>query len=172
MIEHDCQGSQLNRRLLQHQNPHKWRFCRRNGRQVQNGKSTTLQILKIFCDTVCEVFASSLRPPNATDINQLLDEKNAEGWPGCLGSIDCMHWQWKNCPSAWSGQFKGKEGAPKIVLEAKADSSCRFWHFFFRVPGSPQRHQCPETVYDMKLHVWRLILHGIRSNLFQRAISG
>ena len=100
------------------------------------GKSTALLTLKQFCETVCEVFANSLREPNANDIDRLLDESKRQAWPGCLGSIDCMHWKWKNCPTAWSGQFKGKEGAPTIVLEAIADSNCRFWHFFFGVPGS------------------------------------
>ena len=32
--------------------------------------------------------------------------------------------------------FKGKEGTPTVILEATADSSGRFWHFFFGMPGS------------------------------------
>jgi hypothetical protein len=28
-----------------------------------------------------------------------------------IGSLDCMHWQWKNCPSALKGQYQGKEKA-------------------------------------------------------------
>ena len=27
---------------------------------------------------------------------------------GCVGSWDCQNWEWKNCPVAWAGQFKGK----------------------------------------------------------------
>jgi Plant transposon protein len=43
------------------------------------------------------------------------------GVDGMLGSLDCMHVGWKNCPVAWQGAFQGKEKAPTIVLEAVAD---------------------------------------------------
>ena len=54
-----------------------------------------------------------------------------------LGSIDCMHWQWKNCPVAWKGQFtRGDQGVPTIMLEAFASADLWIWHAFFGVAGS------------------------------------
>jgi hypothetical protein len=47
-----------------------------------------------------------------------------------------MHWTWKNCPSAWSGQYTGKEKEPTIVLEAVASQDLWIWHAFFGMPGS------------------------------------
>ncbi|XP_074352313.1 uncharacterized protein LOC141691473 [Apium graveolens] len=29
----------------------------------------------------------------------------ARAFSGMMGSIDCMHWQWKNYPKAWKGMF-------------------------------------------------------------------
>ncbi|CAN1298897.1 hypothetical protein LINPERPRIM_LOCUS23989 [Linum perenne] len=54
-----------------------------------------------------------------------------------LGSIDCMHWPWKNCPVAWKGQFtRGDQGVPTIMLEAVASQDLWIWHAFFGVAGS------------------------------------
>jgi hypothetical protein len=52
-----------------------------------------------------------------------------------IGSIDCMHWTWKNCPTAWQGEFRGKQPEPTIILAAFASQSLWIWHAFFGVPG-------------------------------------
>ena len=55
---------------------------------------------------------------------------------GQLGSLDCMHVGWKNCPVAWQGQETGKECSPTIVLEAMCDHNLWFWHTSFGWAGS------------------------------------
>ena len=101
------------------------------------GESTCLENLQRFCQALIALYGDEfLRSPNIMDLHRLLDENNEAGWPGCIGSIDCMHIRWKNCPSAWAGMFTGKEGTPTVVLEAVADHYGRIWHFFFGCPGS------------------------------------
>ena len=59
-----------------------------------------------------------LRSPNNIDIARLLQTGEQRGFPGTLGSIDCMHWKWKNCPTAWQGMYTGHCHEPTIILEA------------------------------------------------------
>lgn len=54
-----------------------------------------------------------------------------------LGSIDCMHWEWERCPTAWKRQFtRGDIGASTIMLEAVASHDLQIWHAYFGVAGS------------------------------------
>ena len=62
-----------------------------------------------------------LRSPTREDLEHILQDNEACGFPRMLGSIDCMHWRWEKCPLAWRGKFTcGDYGLPTIVLEAIA----------------------------------------------------
>jgi hypothetical protein len=101
------------------------------------GESQAIKCVKRFAVAIVQVFGEEyLRSPNAQDTARLLEQNKARGFPGMLGSIDCMHWSWKNCPAAWHGQFKGHKKDSTIILEAVADYETWIWHAFFGMPGS------------------------------------
>ena len=100
-------------------------------------ESTAIDCLYRFCRPIVAVFgAKHLRSPNAEDTAQILENNEARGFPGMLGSIDCMHWSWKNCPFAWQGMYKGAKGHCSVVLEAVATEDLWIWHAFFGMPGT------------------------------------
>jgi hypothetical protein len=51
----------------------------------------------------------------------ILEYNISRGFPGMLGSIDCIYWSWKNYPAAWYEQFKGHKKDRAIIREAVAD---------------------------------------------------
>ncbi|XP_062188842.1 uncharacterized protein LOC133892125 [Phragmites australis] len=123
---------------------------------VRIGASTAMMALRKYVEAIVQVFGEEyLRAPNETDTAHLLAEGERRGFPGMLGSIDCMHWVWKNCPKAWHGAYTGHTRKPSIVLEAVASYDLWIWHAFFGMPGS---------LNDIN------VLH--RSNLFTRLIDG
>ena len=69
-------------------------------------RSTALECLEKFCEGIIHCYEEEFcRRPNVADIQRLLAKAEERGFPGMLGSIDCMHWQWRNCPVAHAGQF-------------------------------------------------------------------
>eukprot|EP00918_Siedleckia_nematoides_P014899 GHVU01032317.1.p1 GENE.GHVU01032317.1~~GHVU01032317.1.p1 ORF type:complete len:448 (+),score=58.83 GHVU01032317.1:216-1559(+) len=105
---------------------------------LELAESTVLESLRRFCAAVNAVFSHEyVREPTEEDTARILRVYDKHGWPGCIGCIDCMHWQWKNCPTALAGQFRGpKSKHPTVVLEAVADAELWLWHVSFGGPGS------------------------------------
>ena len=104
---------------------------------LKMGESTVLQTVKEFVKIVYSVYGPEfLRPPNQQEIEHILRSNEARGFPGMIGSIDCMHWEWANCPTGWHGMYKGHKGKPTMILEAVATKDLRIWHAFFGLPGS------------------------------------
>lgn len=96
---------------------------------IKIGESTTIESMKRFCRAIVEIFSGQyLRSPTPDDVSRLLYIGEKRGFLGMLGSLDCMHWRWKNCPTAWTGQYAGRSGSPTIILEAMADYDLWIWH--------------------------------------------
>ncbi|GJU58324.1 ALP1-like protein [Tanacetum coccineum] len=106
---------------------------------LQIGERTQRRCLVEFTKCIHILYVEKyLRKPTLVDIENLYalhEEKH--GLPGMLGSIDCMHWDWKNCPKALAAQFKRRDHKyPTIMLEAVADQRLWIWHAYFGVPGA------------------------------------
>ncbi|CAN6683086.1 unnamed protein product [Malus baccata var. baccata] len=61
-------------------------------------KSTAIENLKRFCQAIQAIYgATYLRKPNREDLNRLPRKADKRGFLDMIGSLDCMHWEWKNC---------------------------------------------------------------------------
>jgi hypothetical protein len=66
---------------------------------VRIGESTALESLHRFVIAIVDLFEDGyLRHPNEANTACLLALGEKNGFPRMIGSIDCMHWAWKNCP--------------------------------------------------------------------------
>ncbi|XP_022030678.1 uncharacterized protein LOC110931600 [Helianthus annuus] len=79
-----------------------------------------------------------LRMPIATDVPLLYEaHQRIHGFPGMLGSLDCMHWEWATCPTAWKGQrHRGDHEGPTLILQAIASQDLWIWHTYYGMVGA------------------------------------
>uniref|UniRef100_A0A0D2ZTF0 DDE Tnp4 domain-containing protein n=1 Tax=Brassica oleracea var. oleracea TaxID=109376 RepID=A0A0D2ZTF0_BRAOL len=70
------------------------------------GATTARLCVENFVEAIINLFDDEyLRRPTPADLQRLLHIGEVRGFPGMIGSIDCMHWEWKNCPTAWKCQY-------------------------------------------------------------------
>ena len=71
-------------------------------------------------------------------MTNISNEMASKGFPGCLSSWDCKHFNWKNSPNRLHGQHQGhSEGGKKtLILEAICDHRQYFWHINFGDAGT------------------------------------
>lgn len=85
---------------------------------VRMADSTCIDAIVRFVTALVQLFGPEyLREPNVKHTTKTLALGEARGFPGMLGSVNCMHWQWKNCLLGLHGQYKGHTKEPTIILE-------------------------------------------------------
>jgi hypothetical protein len=92
---------------------------------VRIRESIAVESLKKFVKEVVNVFSEEyLKSPNSNEIARLVAVNEKREFLGMLGSIDCMHWKWKNYSTAWKGQYTDHSREPTLILEAVASYDC------------------------------------------------
>jgi len=104
---------------------------------VRYSRSTIATGVKLFTEFMVDDFGPLyLRPPTRREIESILARNSERGLPGCLGSLDCSHWEWSSCPKARAGTYQGRDGRRSIVIEAICDEDTWIYHIFAGSPGS------------------------------------
>nr|XP_043639316.1 uncharacterized protein LOC122610389 [Erigeron canadensis] len=115
---------------------------------LQMAQDTGYPCLDAFYKYVIHLYQHEyLRRPTETDIERLSTKhEQVHGFPGMLGSIDCMHCGWRNCLVAWQGQLHARrQEAPTIMLEAVA--SYDLWIWDLKVEFSVNGHRFGKGYY-------------------------
>ena len=69
-----------------------------------------------FCSKMVMLYDEFIIPPKTQDeIDRVTLVYKLKGLPGCIGSIDCIHVPWENCPAMWRSLYQGKEGHPAVA---------------------------------------------------------
>jgi hypothetical protein len=69
---------------------------------LRMGERTHRDAMHWFCQAVVFGFGEYyLREPTVEDTRRLLSMNESRGFPGMIGGIDCMQWEWKNYPFGW-----------------------------------------------------------------------
>ncbi|GJZ33963.1 putative nuclease HARBI1 [Tanacetum coccineum] len=134
---------------------------------LQMGEHTTCYCLDNFNKCIIDLHMSKyLRKPTMAGVEKIYDaHENIHGFPGMLGSIDCMHWEWKNYSKSWQGKYgRGDKKYPTVMLEVVASQDLWIWHAFFGVAGANNDINVLDNsplFYDLLDDIAPFVLNGV-----------
>ncbi|XP_022032098.1 uncharacterized protein LOC110933171 [Helianthus annuus] len=101
-------------------------------------RKCTTAIRQLAYDTTSDAWDEYLRMPTAADVPLLYEaHQRIHEFPGMLGSLDCMHWEWGACPTAWKGQHhRGDHDGPTLISQAVVYQDLWIWHAYFGIAGT------------------------------------
>jgi hypothetical protein len=96
---------------------------------VLMGESTCLEAMCRFCQAVIAMFGEYyLMEPTFEDTRWFLSINEYRVFPGMIGSIDCMHSEWKNCPFGWQDQYNDHAEGCIAILGAVISQDLLIYH--------------------------------------------
>lgn len=113
--------------------------CTRNMDDQARISKTSLNDFRMeFCQLIDDVYGPQfLRRPTADELLRISAEQFAPiGFPGCVGSLDCMHVPWKNAPKLWQGAYANRDKSTSIILQAWCDHDLYVHDIYVGRPGS------------------------------------
>jgi hypothetical protein len=88
----------------------------------------------LFVRTVLHVFGPRYlnRDPSVAEMRKITAAYAEEGFNGCIGSVDCMHISWKQCPFELKGQYKNPHAGKlaTITCEGVCDHNLYCWSWY------------------------------------------
>nr|XP_043615652.1 protein ALP1-like [Erigeron canadensis] len=106
---------------------------------LQMSERTSREACLKFCIGIREIYGPTyLRRPTPTNLHRMYYvHEQLLGFPGMIGSIDCMHWPWELCPAAWRGTYtSGHVGRSSLILQAVASNDLWIWNAYLGQQGS------------------------------------
>jgi len=115
-------------------------FCEaayRSDQYVRLSRLTVAQATKLLLEFIVRRWETTyLRRPSQSELKKMMERSVERCVPGCIGSLDCTHWEWNQCPTGMAGAYQSRRGPRGVVVEAVGDEDLWIWHLFVGAPGS------------------------------------
>jgi hypothetical protein len=93
------------------------------------GESTCNYLFVIFVINFATRLKSEfIRMPEGEELHLIHNVYRKLGFPGCIGSIDCTHVRWRNCPVRFTNYCSGKSGFPTLSFQVVVTHDRRVIH--------------------------------------------
>lgn len=109
---------------------------------IQELSGVSIEVQRKFLHKFCHLFSNTQfdkycgLPRDPEEIDKIVSEYALLGFPGCIGSTDCVHIAWDRCPYKLRFEYTGKAHYPTVSFEVTCTHSRRILACSKGFPGS------------------------------------